>query len=270
MTPSRRLVGHKDSVYGCALSPDGSRVASASADHVVAIWETSERRTSFLLTGHRDWVNDCAMHPSGNLLASVSSDRTLRLWDLNSRARKLAFVAHAQGATCCAFSPDGRHVMSGATDGSLVRWSLDFDEQLWEAWLTHPLLPTKTAELSLRSVAMAGHARAVNRCAFAPDGRYLVTASNDRILKVWDADKNVLLQTLQGHAGEVNGCDVSPDSSFVASVSQDGGFRLWRSSDGACVASLQVDGALSGCAWIDTAGSIAVVGAMGIYFFRVH
>ncbi|MEJ8826497.1 TIR domain-containing protein [Variovorax humicola] len=270
MTPSRRLVGHKDSVYGCALSPDGSRVASASADHIVAIWETSERRASFLLAGHRDWVNDCAVHPGGNLLASASSDRTLRLWDLSSRARKLAFVAHDQGATCCAFSPDGRHVMSGATDGHLVRWSLDFDEQLWEAWLTHPVLSTDAAELSLRPVAMAGHTRAVNRCAFAPNGRYLVTASDDRTLKVWDADKSMLLQTLQGHAGEVNGCDVNPDSSLVASVSQDGGLRLWRSSDGACVASLQVDGALSGCAWIDSVGSIAVVGAMGIYFFRVR
>jgi len=264
----RSWVGHDASVRGCAASPDCRLLATASADGTLVVWDTASAARVHHLPGHRDWVNACAFDRSGQLLASVSNDRTLRLWDLRTRSRKLALVAHAQWVNDCVFSPDGLHLVTAAADGSLTRWSLDIDEALWEAWLGGAkTLPADVAAAALRPLSMVGHAASVNRCAFAPDGRWLVSASSDRTLKIWDAHSGALRRSLHGHLEDVNGCDVSADGARIVSVSADGGLKVWSADDGRCLMSLQVDGALSGCVWVGGDGLLAAVGSRGVYFF---
>ena len=260
--------GHAASVRGCAVSPDGRLLASAAADGSLVLWDTTTSERVLSLAGHRDWVNACAFHPGGQLLASVSNDRTLRLWDLRTRSRKLALLAHDQWINHCAFSPDGRWLVTAAADGSLLRWSLDFDETLWEAWLVNrrPLAAARAAE-ALHALALAGHGASVNHCAFSPDGAWLVSASSDRSLRVWEAHSGQLLRSLNGHLEEVNGCDVSADGRRIASVSGEGGLKVWSAADGQCLMSIQVDGALSACAWTGADDMVAAVGSRGVYFF---
>jgi WD40 repeat protein len=77
-------------------------------------------------------------------------------------------------------------------------------------------------------VLQTGHSRPVNAIALSAAGRFLVSASDDTTLKVWDTSSGNVLRTLFGHEKPVLGVAVSPDGKFIASGSEDGEVRVWN------------------------------------------
>src|SRR5204862_215956 len=75
------LEGHSDLLRAVAFSPDGSQVASGSANGIVRLWDPATRPALHTLEGHLDSVWAVAFSPDGSRLASGSDDGTVRLWD---------------------------------------------------------------------------------------------------------------------------------------------------------------------------------------------
>src|SRR5437763_17171692 len=67
--------------YDFALSPDGTRLASAGSNTLVTIWEVEGLAPPRLLRGHRSLVYGVAWSPDGRFLASSGLDNAVRLWD---------------------------------------------------------------------------------------------------------------------------------------------------------------------------------------------
>jgi WD40 repeat protein len=59
------------------------------------------------------------------------------------------------------------------------------------------------------------------------DGRRVVSASDDRTLKVWDLDSRHVHATLEGHADQINGCAVTADGRYLVSASNDETLKIW-------------------------------------------
>ncbi|MGZ5185983.1 MAG: TIR domain-containing protein [Caldimonas sp.] len=266
--PDDLLVAHVGEARSCALSRYGHLVVSGGADGAVCVWNSKHGSLVARLVGHRDAVNACAFDSKASLVASVSNDCTLRLWDRHDRSRRLAFVAHRDSVSACAFSPDDAFVVTGSVDATLRRWTVPVDESLWESWFAHGgPFAFEAAQRLLQAQEFVGHERTVNQVAYSGDGSFLVSASDDRTLRVWEPLDGRERQVLRGHRAAVCGCAVHPGDRWIASVCDDGGVRVWQVDDGRCLAALQVEGALSQCAWIG-ADSLLAVGVCGVYLLR--
>jgi WD40 repeat protein len=265
------LSGHDGSVRACAFGPSESSLVSASADKSLKVWDVQTGAVVASLLGHTDWVNACLVSPDGHLVLSASSDRTLRLWDTRTWSQRLRIVAHSDSLNACAFSPDGLFCVSASADATLKVWSLPRARDAWESPPSnHQRLREHDWERILMPLVLKGHGDSVNDCAVSPDSSFIVSASSDRTLRIWDAATGRTRGTLLGHGAYVNGCAISPDGTLIASVSADGTVKIWRPlRHGECLTTLHVDGSLEDCVWTPDGLHIVAVGAAGVYFLTL-
>ena len=76
------------------------------------------------------------------------------------------------------------------------------------------------------------HSGSVRGCAFAPDGKTFVSASDDGTLKLWDVASGKELRTFAGHKYIFRDCAFSPDGQRLVSASNDKTLKLWDAASG--------------------------------------
>src|SRR5689334_1570933 len=72
---------HLNAVSAVAWSPDGKRLASASSDKTVQIWDPVTGHRFSVYHGHTNWVSAITWSPDGKYLASASFDKTVQVWE---------------------------------------------------------------------------------------------------------------------------------------------------------------------------------------------
>jgi WD40 repeat protein len=71
-------------VYGVCFSPDGKRLASASNDMTVKVWDAVTGQQALTLKGQTNIVVSVCFSPDGKRLASSSHDGSVKVWDADS------------------------------------------------------------------------------------------------------------------------------------------------------------------------------------------
>ena len=90
-------------------------------------------------------------------------------------------------------------------------------------------------ELLLKFVneGLVGHQKAVLSLACSPDGKHIVSGSEDRTLLIWDAETHSVVRgPLEGHTASVNTVVYSVDGMRIISGSWDETIRIWDATTG--------------------------------------
>ena len=81
-------------VKSVSFSPDGTTLASGSADGVVRLWDVATMENTATLEGHWDWISSVSFSPDGTTLAFGLRDGTVILWDVATRAEIATLEGH--------------------------------------------------------------------------------------------------------------------------------------------------------------------------------
>lgn len=134
-------------------------------------------------------------------------------------------LQHESVVCCVRFSHDGKFVATGCNRSAQI-----YDVTTGE----------KICVLQDDSIDLNGDLYIRSVC-FSPDGKYLATGAEDKIIRVWDIQQRIIRTSFTGHEQDIYSLDFARDGHTIASGSGDRTVRLWDIETGMNTLTLTIE-----------------------------
>jgi WD40 repeat protein len=196
------------------FSPDGTRVVTANETRRVRVWSASKGESLGLLDGGWE-IEDAGFSPDGKMIFARGNANSLQLWRVDDGVA-LPDPWGTHSVALFALSPEGKHLLT--TNGDAAG-----KVQVWEI-------------ASGRAVGVSGHGATVTTIEWSDNGRLVMTAGEDGVIRVWDVATWSTRGLMDARAGTVHAAVFVPRGGGILAGYDDGAARLWRFDDSLALA----------------------------------
>jgi len=198
-----------------AFHPSGRWIGTTSADKTWRLWDVEAQKELLIQEGHSREVSSISFHPDGSLVGTSGMDAYGRIWDLRTGKSAMVLKGHAKQVCCLDFAPNGFHLATGGQDNTVKIWDL---------------------RKKKCSYTIPAHSAVISHVKFQPgEGLFLVTASFDKLCRVWSTVDWSPITTLAGHEAKVFCVDIAhqpgPVGQLIASASFDRTWKVFKETD---------------------------------------
>jgi WD40 repeat protein len=181
LIPSSPFIGHTDIVRSIAYSTDSTHIVSCSKDHTVRVWDVSSGTCKFTFEGHTYW-NTVSFSPKDTQIAvGTAWAGTIHLWTLGTTEPYVLQHKDNGAVSSLAFSQDARLLVAGPA-ASIHVWDLSSPQD------------------SMKVVGY--HVKGwVTSVVFFPDGKQIMSTSEDGAIRVWDGEEVAEIKSDFGGGG---------------------------------------------------------------------
>src|SRR3982074_3072872 len=113
-----------------AVTPEGARIITCSADNTARVWDASTGAELLQLKGHDGPVRAVAVTPDGARIITGSADNTARVWDASTGAELHRLKGHNGSVLALAVTPDGTRIVTGSDDKTARVWDASSGAEL--------------------------------------------------------------------------------------------------------------------------------------------
>lgn len=235
-----RFEEHDGPVRGINFHSTQPLFVSGGDDYKIKVWSYQTRRCLFTLNGHLDYVRTVFFHHELPWILSSSDDQTIRIWNWQNRSLICTMTGHNHYVMCAQFHPKEDLIVSASLDQSVRVWdisglrkkhsaptSFTFEDQMTRANPSQADMFGNTD--AVVKFVLEGHDRGVNWVSFHPTLPLIVSAGDDRLVKLWRMSdtKAWEVDTCRGHFQNASACLFHPHQDLILSVGEDKTIRVW-------------------------------------------
>ena len=246
-----RLDEHDGPVRGIDFHPTQPLLVSGGDDYKIKVWNHKSRTCLFTLNGHLDYVRTVFFHHTQPWILSASDDQTIRIWNWQSRQCIAILTGHNHYVMSALFHPKEDLIVSASMDQTVRVWDISglrkkssassgpmsIEEQIARATSSQAGvggLGGAQADLFGNTDAMVkyvleGHDRGINWASFHPTLPLIVSAGDDRQVKLWRMSETKAweVDTCRGHFNNVSSALFHPRHELIISDGEDKTIRVW-------------------------------------------
>ena len=204
-----RLKKHEGTVFDVAWSPDGEKIATASGDGTIKLWNRNGKEIKSIEVGKDSEVYSVSFSPDGQTI-KCTSDKAYKVEDTSYGTIQCQKTTGKKQPVKSINSPDGK-IIATANNDNTVKISNKQGKKLQ---------------------TLRGHKGLITSIKFSPNGDIIATASEDNTVKLWSKSGKKLKKLQGDKEAKFSSITWSPDGKTIASATKDNTIKIWTMKGG--------------------------------------